>query len=141
MQPKHVNRSMLPFVAALLTATFAGGGGCSSEVAPSAGTRPPTNPNDVQIYTKEPKKYERLGQVEVPIGGDVRWDANGDATPGFEKLKAAAAARGANGILLLPGESKVESVLAGYRGKFYQVPLRRGTPSAVVVETVYVIKP
>ena len=87
------------------------------------------------------KEFDSLGTVEVPVGGDVRWDRNGDATPGFEKLKAAAAARGANGILLKPGGSDVESVVAGYRGKFYPVPVRRGTPSVAVAPAIYVIEP
>ena len=114
---------------------------CSPKVVPSSGTRPPTDAKDVMIYTKEPKKYEQLGDVEVPVGGDVKWDRNGDATAGFEKLKAAAAARGANGILLKVGGSDVESVVAGYRGKFYPVPVRRGTPSVAVVPAIYVIEP
>jgi hypothetical protein len=134
--------SLVLFVLSLAAVAFAGGMGCStSHVVPASGDRPPTNAKDVKLYTNEPKKYEKLGTVEVPVGGDVRWDSNGDATPGFEKLKAAAAAKGANGILLLPGKSQVESVVAGYKGKFYQVPLRRGTPSAVVVEAVFVIEP
>ena len=140
MKSKCRTESLLLFALSLISLALAGGVGCSDHVVPTTGTRSATNPNDVQFYTKEPKKYEKLGTVQVPVGGDVRWDANGDATAGFEKLKAAAAARGANGILLLPGASGTESVVAGYRGKFYQVPLRRGTPSAVVVETIYVIE-
>lgn len=141
MKTKCGVASLVLFVVSLVAATLAGGVGCStSHVVQASGDRPPTSPKDVTLYTNEPKKYEKLGTVEVPVGGDVRWDSNGDATPGFEKLKAAAAAKGANGILLLPGKSR-ESVVAGYKGKFYQVPLRRGTPNAVVAEAVYVIEP
>jgi hypothetical protein len=92
-------------------------------VVPSSGPRPPTNPKDVAIYPKEPKKYEKLGVVEVPVGGDVRWDEKGESTAGFEKLKAGAAARGANGILLTsPTADSKQFVVAGYKGTFYQVP-------------------
>jgi hypothetical protein len=114
--------------------------GCS-HVVPSSGPRSPTTPAQVSIYDKEPKKYEQLGTVEVPVGGDVRWDARGDATPGYEKLKTAAAARGANGILLLPTENEKLKVLAGYRGTFYQVPIREGTPNIAVAQAIYVIEP
>jgi hypothetical protein len=116
-------------------------GGCSSEVRQPSGTRSPTDPRDVAIYPKAPKKYEDLGMVEVPIGGDVRWDARGDATPGFEKLKAAAAAKGANGILLVGPSPDMPRVLAGYKGTFYQVPLREANPRSVVVKAIYVIEP
>ena len=116
-------------------------GGCGPQAYTATGTRPPTNPADVEIYQKEPQKYEKLGFVEVPVGGDVRWDANGDATPGFEKLKAAAAKRGANGILLVRPSADMGSVVAGYKGKFYQVPARLGEPKVVAVQAIYVIEP
>jgi hypothetical protein len=115
-------------------------GGCSPEVVPSSGPRSPTNPASVEIYPKEPKKYEKLGVVEVPVGGDVRWDEKGEATAGFERLKAGAAAVGANGILLNPPPAPgMASVLAGYKGTFYQVPVRPGNPKAVAVQAIYVI--
>ena len=117
------------------------GGGCGPTAYTATGTRPPTDPADVEIYQKEPQKYEKLGFVEVPVGGDVRWDANGDATAGFEKLKAAAAKRGANGILLVRPSADMASVVAGYKGKFYQVPARLGEPKAVSVQAIYVIEP
>lgn len=116
-------------------------GGCSSEVRQPSGARTPTDPRDVAIYAKEPKKYEDLGVVEVPIGGDVRWDARGDATPGFEKLKAAAADKGANGILLVGPAPDMPRVLAGYKGTFYQVPLHEQPPRSVMVKAIYVLKP
>jgi hypothetical protein len=140
MRAGHFAASVLRIVVVGLFAV-GGAGGCGSHVVQPSGARAATDPKDVMIYTKEPKKYEELGSVEVPVGGDVKWDRNGDATPGFEKLKAAAAARGANGILLKVGGNDVESVVAGYRGKFYPVPVRRGTPSVAVVPAIYVIEP
>ena len=128
-------------VFSLLALVLVVGGGCSPEVVPSSGTRPPTDPKDVVIYQKEPQKYEELGVVEVPVGGDVRWDEKGESTPGFEKLKAGAAARGANGILLTRPSPDMGLVLAGYKGTFYQVPVRAGNPKVVAVKAIYVIEP
>lgn len=133
---RHALASSLVVVALVLV-----GGGCSPEVMPSSGTRPPTDPQSVQIYPKEPAKYEQLGVVEVPVGGDVRWDEKGEATAGFEKLKAGAAARGANGILLKHPSPDMSSVLAGYKGTFYQVPVKLGNPKVVAVQAIYVIEP
>jgi hypothetical protein len=135
-------RALTPSVVAVFIGLVVVGSGCASEVVPSSGARPPTNPSTVNIYPKEPKKYEKLGVVEVPVGGDVRWDEKGEATAGFEKLKAGAAAVGANGILLNPPPAPgMPSVVAGYKGTFYQVPYRMGTPKVVSVQAIYVIEP
>jgi hypothetical protein len=136
-----VNRSPLvrSCVVSFAVALFVALSGCS-HVVPSSGPRSPTTPAQVSIYDKEPKKYEQLGSVEVPVGGDVRWDERGDATAGFEKLKTVAAARGANGILLLPTENEKLKVLAGYRGTYYQVPIREGKPNVAVAQAIYVIE-
>jgi hypothetical protein len=115
--------------------------GCSSpEIVPTQGPHPPTQVSQVEIFQKEPKKYEELGLVEVPVGGDVKWDANGDATAGFEKLKAAAAAKGANGLLLLDRQENKLMVVAGYRGTFYQVPLRRENGNRAVAQAIWVVE-
>jgi len=115
-------------------------GGCGPQVVESTGPRPPTTPSAVTIYDKEPKKYEKLGIVEVPVGGIVQWNANGDGTPGYEKLLAAAAAKGANGILLKPTSPDQMVVLAGYRGTYHPVPVRPGSPNAAVVQAIYVLE-
>ena len=50
--------------------------GCSSpEVVPSSGNRAPTRPENVKIYAKQPRKYERLGVVsreEPSVGEEAR---------------------------------------------------------------------
>ena len=132
-----ITPSVLVFLGLVVVAS-----GCAKpEVVPSSGPRSPTNANAVDIYPKEPKKYERLGIVAVPIGGDVKWNERGEATAGFDKLKAGAAAVGANGILLSPPPSEgMGSVLASYHGTFYQVPVRMGNPKAVAVQAIYVIE-
>src|SRR5687768_16022525 len=103
---------------------------CSSspEVVPSSGPRSATSPEQVEIYTKAPDKYEVLGNVTVTGAEGAKWDERGDATEGFEALKRKAAARGANGLLLKVGEGDYDQlVLAGYKGEYYQVPVK-GNP-------------
>ena len=114
--------------------------GCESQVVPSTGTRQPTDPSTVKIYQDAPKQYEVLGTVELSVGGDIRWDERGDAAPGFEKLQAKAAALGANGLLLKVEQTNNASVTAGYKGSYYQVPLRLGTPNTAVAKAIYVLK-
>jgi hypothetical protein len=129
-------------IAALLSITICviSPAGCGSQVVPSTASHPPTDPSQVKIYPKQPKKYEVLGLVEVPVGGDVRWDNRGDANAGFEKLRAGAAARGANGLLMSDGAGNANMVLAGYRGTFYQVPIKLGTPNIAVAQAIYVLE-
>jgi hypothetical protein len=116
--------------------------GCSShEVVPSQGPRAATRAQDVKIYQKQPRKYERLGVVSVPVTPEIRFDERGDANLGFDRLKAQAAARGANG-LLLPVEGVEGSdahATVGYHGTFYQVPLR-AKPRTAMGEAIYVIE-
>jgi hypothetical protein len=126
--------------------------GCESEVLPNSGNHPPLQPDQVKIYQKQPKKYEELGMIEVPTTAEMRWDQRGDSTAGFEALKAKAAAMGANGVLLVDPNRHVDkdldpnraegnaAVTAGYKGKFYQVPLRAGTPPTAVAQAIYVLK-
>jgi hypothetical protein len=116
--------------------------GCQSqpEVLPNSGNHLPTDPASIKFYQKEPIKYEVLGIVEVPVTGDVHWDENGDATAGFQKLRAAAAAQGANGILLSSKEAGIIQVLAGENGTFYSVPVRPGTPKVAFGWAIYVLK-
>jgi hypothetical protein len=35
----------------------------------------------------------------------------------------------------------MSSVLAGYKGTFYQVPVKLGNPKVVAVQAIYVIEP
>ncbi len=130
---------------ALVTALGAlhGAAGCAAapEVVPSSGPRPPSPPQSVKIYQKPPLRYEKLGLVVVPATKDTPWDARGNADSGFDRLKAAAAERGANGILLVVDEGQSQgTILAGYHNTFYQVPYQREPQRAGVVEAIYVLK-
>ena len=116
--------------------------GCSShQVVPSSGTRAPTRAEDVKIYAKHPDKYERLGVVTVAVTPEVRFDERGDANLGFDRLKAAAAKLGANGLLLNPDGVEGSDAMAtvGYHGTFYQVPLR-SKPRTAMAEAIYVLE-
>ena len=129
------------FVALAIGAGAVMSNGCAkSEVVRSTGPHTPTTPEQVKIYPKAPKKYEVLGTVTVPIGGDVRWDDRGDADAGFERLKAEAAKLGANGLLLEapPGASEAR-VLAGYKGTYYQVPVKLN-PRTAVAQAIWVVE-
>lgn len=115
--------------------------GCaSSEVVPASGPRPALDASAVKVYQTAPKKYEKHGLVEVPVTGSTSWAERGDATAGFDRLKAQAASRGANGLLLTldPKDFKL-MVTAADRGTFYQVPLQE-TPRRAVAEAIYVIE-
>jgi len=124
-----------PVLALLLIA------GCSShQVKASSGPRPPTRADDVKIYQKAPHQYERLGTVTVPVTPEVRWDQRGESRVGFDRLKAQAAALGANGVLLVVTDGSSDlTATAGYHGTFYQVPMR-AQPRAALAEAIYVLK-
>jgi hypothetical protein len=114
--------------------------GCQSEVVPSTGAHPPTDPQTVKIYQSAPQKYEKLGVIMIPVGGDVKWDEKGDANLGFRMFREKAAAQGANGVLLAvdPGMSDAK-VTAGDSGKYYSVPFQ-ATSKQAVAQAIFVIK-
>jgi hypothetical protein len=114
--------------------------GCQSEVVPNSGNHPPTAAAQVVLYQDPPKKYQDLGTIEVPVGGDVHWDEKGDATAGFEKLKSQAAALGANGVLLATDNPMMPKVVAGTGGMYFRVPLRSGNPSVAMAKAIWVVK-
>lgn len=138
-----MNRFNSLFVLLLaLAATTALTIGCAGkpEIVPSSGKRAPTSVSQVIIYEKQPKKYEVLGLVYVPVGGDVRWDDKGQAKAGFDKLKQGAAAVGANGLLLDIPETESEFVVvAGDGQQFYQLPMRNN-PRRAVAQAIYVLE-
>ena len=136
-----VVKSWYIVVRAVIILVLVAAAGCGPTVVPSEGARPPLDPSQVSIYQKEPQRYEILGTVEVPVGGEVRWDRNGEANAGFERLKAQAAARGANGLLLKADEPDTLGVVVGYKGTFYQVPVRMEPARTAVAKAVYVLEP
>lgn len=118
--------------------------GCAkAEVVPSTGPKSPTRPDEVVFYQKPPKKkYEVLGTVEVTRGEGAQWDKQGDATKGFDQLKAKAAALGANGLLLEAEKGTYEMwATAGYNGTFYQIPVRGKSGDATAIATAIYVHP
>ena len=114
--------------------------GCSSEptVLP-AGQHAAVAPEQVRIYQKRPKKYEQLGTVTLQITPEMTWDEKGQANAAMGALQQKAAAMGADGLLLW-GEPGTYDILAtaGYRGQFYEVPIRRQPPTrTAVAQAIY----
>jgi len=98
--------------------------GCAPTVEPPSEPRSPTSPGQVEVFQKQPSKYQLLGTVEVPIAGAIRMDERGDATAGYQELKKRAADMGANGILLDPKVVQSQGVVTcADNGTFYQVPV------------------
>src|SRR6185312_17181827 len=92
---------------------------CSPEVLPPSGPHPALDSDQVKIFQKPPAKYELLGTIKVPVTPEMKWDERGDSTPGFDALKARAAAMGANGILLnIPQNQFDTHVGVGYKGTY-----------------------
>ena len=112
--------------------------GCGPEVVP-ASKHDPISPEAVKFYQKQPAKYEELVVISVPVTPAMKWNEQGDATPAFEALRAKAAATGANGVLLIaqPGTFDVMAT-AGFKGTWYQVPVKRD-PKTLVAKAIYVI--
>ena len=127
-------------LAAVLAFCLVGCGG-GPKVVPTTGPHPPTSAQSVAIYEKPPHRYERLGEVSEPVGGEVKWDTSGNADAGFDRLKAKAALLGANGLLLhVDSSGRDGSVLAGYHGKFYEVSYLNTVPRTVVAQAIYVVE-
>jgi opacity protein-like surface antigen len=137
MTRSSLSRALWAVLAALLLSACS-----SSEVVPSSGPRSPTTAEQVKIYQKAPKKYEKLGVVTVSRAEGATWDERGDATAGFDILKRKAAALGANGLLLtVPEGGEEKRATAGYHGTYYQVPVKgpRGSVEGLA-QAIYVLE-
>ena len=111
---------------------------CEPKVLPPSGPHPATPPDQVKLYQQEPAKYELLGEITMPVTPDMRFDERGDSTVGFETLKERASAMGANGVLLLDKSHRHDYVVGvGYRGTYYQVPMRK-EPKTAIANAIYV---
>jgi hypothetical protein len=131
----HLHKALLALVPAMAVLSA-----CGPQIVPSTGPHPALSPDAVKLYQNSPAKYEDLGKIVFPITPDVRWDERGDAKPAFARLKAQAAAMGANGILL-KGDTGPNGRLvgAGDGTTYYLVPVQND-PRAAIVEAIYVIK-
>ncbi len=132
-------------VGLLLPALFicAGLAGCASEPQ----VFPPTkhaliSADQVRILQDRPQKYEQMGTITLEITPALTWDERGDANAAFELLKQKAAATGANALVLWAQPDAFDiRATAGYRGTFYQVPIKRQLPTrTVIAQAVYLVQ-
>lgn len=109
-------------------------------VLPPSGIHPVRQPAEVKIYQSQPKKYELLGAVSVPITPEMKWDQRGNSNPAFEALLAQAVAKGANGLLLMAEEGTYDyRPGAGYKGTYFLVPLK-WEPRTAMAQAIFVIE-
>jgi hypothetical protein len=129
-----LSRSIVPILALMLALLTPG----CSEVVPTT-SHPAGDPAQVKIYTMAPfTKYEKLGLVTVAVTPEMKWDEKGDSTKGFEALFGKAAAMGGNAVLLQVDAGQYDTMVgAGYKGMFYNVPLRRN-PKTIVAQALFV---
>ena len=126
-------------MALVVAVAWAAGCATKPEVVAYTGPHPPTQPDQVKIYQKPPLKYERLGVVSIPVPDDAKWDAAGNADFAFDQLRAKAAERGANGLLLVVKDERQDgTVLVGYKYEYYQLPIKRSLPRAAFGEAIFV---
>ena len=97
-------RSALLSLCAL--AVLVSGCATSSHVVTGA-VRAPISPEDVQIYSQPPGRYEEIGRLEASSRGGFRFSDQGKMDKVIERLKAEAAKLGANGVLLQSTENRV----------------------------------
>jgi hypothetical protein len=117
--------------------------GCRGKSKPAPSTKPPpakTAAQLVDLYETPPHRYERLGEISVPVG-DVKWDASANGNAGFDRLKEKAALLGANGVLLhVDSSARDGTALAGYHGIYYEVSYMNTTPRIFIAQAIYVVE-
>jgi hypothetical protein len=125
----------LALLALILLASLAPA--CAPKILQPAGPRPPISPDSVTFHQTPPSQYEDWGLIAVE--GDLIHDRPHDANAIGDALKAAAAARGANGILLaVPPGQGFYRVGAFYRGIYYTFPARLHPERAVAARAIHV---
>ncbi len=79
-------------------------------------TRPPINPNNVQLYLEPPPEYETIGIVEA--ASDVELSTQAAQDRAIQELKKQAAQIGANGVLVTNTDNK-SNVSGHYSGGIF----------------------
>jgi hypothetical protein len=124
------------FVTLALAAALAG---CRAEVVQPKAPRSPSEPATIKLYQKEPRRYEDLGFVESPGDLTATRDVRADAF--VKDLRAKAAQRGANGLLLeAPPVRGSYRVGAYYDEEYFLFPVRTRPETAVLARAIYVLK-
>jgi hypothetical protein len=126
---------------ALLTMSVIAGCGPRYTVVAGSGPREPVPVETVIIYQEFPRKFERLGTLEVVITPSLALNARGHADAMFVELKTRAAKLGADGVLLAIDDLKRFDylVLAGYYSRFYYVSMR-DKPQTAIAEAIHVVE-
>ena len=124
-----------------LTAFALAGCGPHYQVVPSTGPRKPISVEAVVIYQDFPRKFERIGTLEVVITPPLAADTRGHADAMFVELKTRAAKLGADGVLLAVDDLKRFDYLAlcGYYSRFYYVSMR-DKPQTAVADAIHVVE-
>ena len=113
--------------------------GCRAEVLQPQAPRAPSDPATIKLYQKEPRRYEDLGFVESPGDLTATRDVRADAF--VRDLRAKAAARGANGLLLeAPPVRGSYRVGAYYDEEYFLFPVRTRPADAVLAKAIFVLK-
>jgi hypothetical protein len=74
---------------------------CASPTQLIGQARPPTSPDQVQLYLEPPARaYDRIAVLSASSKRSFAWSAQGKAEVVIRRLKQQAAALGANGIVL-----------------------------------------
>lgn len=73
---------------------------CASSHVVVGNTRPPISPDQVKVYLHPPAKYEEVAILDASSKNSFAVGSQGKMNKVIERLKAEAAALGANGILL-----------------------------------------
>lgn len=139
-----VAKAVLPVMVA--GAMVVGGVGCGPQVEPAT-VRSPLAASEVTLFNKPPKEFENHGIVmsepieSIPDG----WKADEVVA----QLKAAAGAKGANGILITPidkwkeyetSDKRYVYVGAFYEGQFFAFPMTTEKPRRMGAIAIYVIE-
>jgi hypothetical protein len=108
---------------------------CASGSALVTGTkRQAISPQEVQLYTSPPARYEVIALVKA--SSDAGLTSQGSLDYAIQELKVQAAKVGANGILIrATGQSSSGTVITGSPGFLYGIPV---TAENVSGEAIFV---
>ena len=121
-----------------LLLTLLAAAGCQGPtVLPPSGNHPPTSPESIVLYQKQPSKYERLGVVET--SRPPEWGDWADMSVTIDDLRGKAAAMGANGLLLSVDGGTGVMATGNFRNEPYQIPVDRVPPKKAFGTAIFVL--
>lgn len=112
---------------------------CGQNVWKSSG-HSATTADQIQILTKIPARYERLGTVTHLYVDGSPWQEGADATAILQDLLTESGTMGANALLLVDDTTMADTtIVMSYQGKAYALPVI-GRSKTVLGQAVFVIK-